>query len=131
MKVVKGLFLFGVAVMVTSCFDPPQFSDTPQISFVDVYFKDGTADNPTDSLVVRISFRDGDGDLGLSGDQKEEPYNDIFYGIASNGQVVQAGKKTQFDDLPQFVDVPQGVTGKLITVRTLADPAYADDLPPF
>lgn len=131
MKVVKGLFLFFVSTVVTSCFDPPDFSDSPQIDFVGLYFKEGTPDAPTDSLVVTISFKDGDGDLGLAGDQIEEPYNDIFYGLASNGQVVQAGKETIFGDLPQFVEVPPGVTGKLVTVRTLSDPAYADELPPF
>ncbi|HTF18106.1 MAG TPA: hypothetical protein VK658_08550 [Chryseolinea sp.] len=131
MKVVKGLFLFAVSVVVTSCFDPPQFSNTPQIDFIDLYFKEGTTNNPTDSLVVTISFRDGDGDLGLAGDQIEEPYNDIFYGLAGGGQVQDAGKVTVFTDLPQFVDVPPGATGKLVTVRTLQDPAYVDDLPPY
>lgn len=131
MKVVKGLFLFAVSTVVTACFDPPEFSSVPQIDFLDVYFREGTTNNPTDSLVVSISFRDGDGDLGLAGDQIDEPYNDIFYGLASNGQVIKLGKKTEYSDLPQFVDVPPGVTGKLVTVRTLTDPAYADELPPF
>jgi len=123
--------LFAVSAVVTSCFDPPQFSHTPQIDFVDLYFKEGTTNNPTDSLVVTISFRDGDGDLGLAGDQIEEPYNDIFYGLAGDGRVVELGKKTEFGNLPQFVEVPPGATGKLVTVRTLQDPAYADDLPPY
>ncbi|MGC3948711.1 MAG: hypothetical protein QM762_30125 [Chryseolinea sp.] len=131
MKVVKGLFLFAVSAVVTACFNPPEFSDTPQIDFLNVYFKEGTTNSPTDSLVVTISFRDGDGDLGLDDDQIEEPYNDIFYGLASDGNVVQLGKKTEFTDLPQFVDVPPGVNGKLVTVRTLLDPAYSDNLPPF
>ncbi|MEJ1237782.1 hypothetical protein WBG78_06630 [Chryseolinea sp. T2] len=131
MKVVKGLFLFAVSTVVTACFDPPEFSDTPQIDFLSVSFKEGNVNAPTDSLIVTISFRDGDGDLGLAGDQIEEPYNDIFYGLASNGEIIQLGKKTEFTDLPQFVDVPPGMTGKLATVRTLADPAYSDNLPPF
>jgi len=131
MKVVKGLFLFAVSAVVTSCFDPPDFSDTPEIDFVDLAFIEGNTNNPTDSLVVTISFRDGDGDLGLAGDQIDEPFNDVFYGLASNGEVVEASKETIFTDLPQFVKVPQGVTGKLATIRTLQDPAYADDLPPY
>jgi hypothetical protein len=131
MKVVKGLFLFAVSTVVTACFDPPEFSNVPQIDFLNVYFKEGTTNAPTDSLVVSISFRDGDGDLGLAGDQIEDPYNDIFYGLANNGQVTQLGKKTEFSDLPQFVDVPPGATGKLVTVRTLQDPAFSDDLPPY
>ena len=131
MKVVKGLFLFAVSAVVTSCFDPPDFSDTPEIDFVDLAFIEGNTNNPTDSLIVTISFRDGDGDLGLAGDQIDEPFNDVFYGLASNGEVVEASKETIFTDLPQFVKVPQGVTGKLATIRTLQDPAYADDLPPY
>lgn len=131
MKAVKGLFLFAASAVVTSCFDPPDFSTTPQIDFVDLYFREGTTQNPTDSLVLTISFRDGDGDLGLAGDQIEEPYNDIFYGLASNGEVIEAGKETVYRDLPQFVKVPQGTTGKLVTVRTLLDPAYSDNLPPY
>ena len=131
MKVVKGLFLFAVSAVVTSCFDPPDFSDTPEIDFVDLAFIEGNTNNPTDSLIVTISFRDGDGDLGLAGDQIDEPFNDVFYGLASNGEVIEASKETIFTDLPQFVKVPQGVTGKLATIRTLQDPAYADDLPPY
>jgi len=131
MRVLKGLILFAVSGIVTSCFTPPEFSNSPEIDFVSLYFKEGTTSSPTDSLVVTISFRDGDGDLGLAGDQNDAPYNDIFYGLASNGSVVQAGKETLFTDLPQFVQVPPGATGKLVTVRTLTDPAYADDLPPF
>lgn len=131
MKVVKGLLLFGFSVLVTACFDPPEFSVVPQIEFVSVCFVEGTQANPTDSLIVTISFRDGDGDLGLSGDQTSEPFNDIFYGLASNGEVIELGKETMFSNLPQFVKVPPGATGKLATIRTLQDPAYLDDLPPY
>lgn len=131
MKLIKGLFLVAVSVVVTSCFDPPDYSHTPQIEFVDLCFKEGTTDNPTDQLTITISFRDGDGDLGLAGDQIDEPYNDVFYGLANNGQVTEAGKKTVVSHLPQFIEVPPGTAGKLVTVRTLQDPAYADKLPPY
>jgi hypothetical protein len=131
MKVVKSLLLFAVSATVTSCFDPPQYSDVPQIGFLDVCFRAGTPDDPSDNLFVTISYRDGDGDLGLGADKIEAPYNDIFYGLASNGQVVEAGKVTAISGVAQFIEVPPGVTGKLVTVRTLQDPAYADDLPPF
>jgi hypothetical protein len=131
MKVVKGLLLFGFSVLLTACFDPPDFSVVPRIEFVSVCFREGTQANPTDSLIVTISFRDGDGDLGLSGDQTAEPFNDIFYGLASNGEVIELGKESLFSDLPQFVTVPPGVTGKLATIRTLQDPAYQDDLPSY
>lgn len=131
MKVVKGLLLFGFSAVVASCFSPPEFSVVPEIDLVNVYFREGTVNNPTDSLIITISFRDGDGDLGLSPTDVDPPYNDVFYGLANNGSVVEIDKKRIFDDLPAFVNVPPGTTGKLVTVRTLEDPAYLDDLPPF
>lgn len=131
MKVVNGLILFAASAVVTSCFDPPNYSYSPQIEFVGVCFQAGTTDSPADQLVITLSFRDGDGDLGLGSDEIEPPYNDIFYGLANGGQVIEAGKETVVNGLPQFVVVPPGTTGKLVTVRTLQDPAYADDLPPF
>lgn len=131
MKVVKSLALVVVSAFVASCFDPPGYSHTPLINFVNVCFKAATTSEPTDVLNLTISFRDGDGDLGLASDQIEEPYQDVFYGLASNGDVVEAGKETVISTLPQFVKVPAGATGKLVTVRTLQDPAYSDNLPPF
>lgn len=131
MEVRKGLLLFGISVLVTACFNPPEFSVVPQIDFVGIYFKDGTTDSPTDSLVVTISFKDGDGDLGLSPTQIEDPYQDVFYAIAENGNVTEVSKKTEYGNLPQFVSVPAGASGKLVTVRTLQDPSYAGKLPPY
>jgi hypothetical protein len=131
MRVIKALTLFAFSALATSCFNPPEFSTTPHIDFVSWNFKEGTPGSPLDALTVTISFRDGDGDLGLAADMNDEPYNDIFYGLASNGHVVQASKATLAPNLPQFVVVPPGTSGKLVTVRTLADPAYTDDLPPF
>ena len=131
MKFVKGFLLFAVSVVVTACFDAPEYSTTPLIDLVKVSFSEGTTDNPTDALTIKISFRDGDGDLGLSADAIEEPYQDIFFGLAHNGGIIEAGKKTEVNGLPQFVHVPDGITGKLVTVRTLQHPEYADDLPPF
>ncbi len=131
MKVIKGLLLFGISVLVTACFNPPEFSITPVIDYVSICFKEGTTNDPTDSLILTISFKDGDGDLGLSPTEISPPYNDVFYGLASNGEVIDLDKDAEFSDLPQFVQVPPGATGKLVTVRTLEDPQYADDLPPF
>ncbi len=134
MKVIKGLFLFGISVLVTGCFDPPDFSVVPAIDFVRIRFAEGTQESPTDSLVLTISFKDGDGDLGLSGtlvDHLDDPYHDVYFGLAEDGNVVELAKETRYSDLPQFLKVPAGTDGKLITVRTLEDPAYASKLPPY
>lgn len=51
-----------IALAGGSCFEPPDYSNVPQIEFEDmVYKRVGTMD----SLIFFISFKDGDGDLGL------------------------------------------------------------------
>ncbi|MEO5977924.1 MAG: hypothetical protein ABIS36_10685 [Chryseolinea sp.] len=127
----KGLLLFGFSVLLTACFNPPEFSVVPQIDYVGIYFKEGTTDEPTDSLIVTISFKDGDGDLGLSPNQIDDPFQDVFYALGDNGTVTEVSKETVYAGLPQFVKVPSGAKGKLITVRAKQDPLYADKLPPF
>lgn len=130
MKATKGLLLFGISVLVTACFNPPEFSVVPSIDYTGIYFKDGNGDNP-DSLVVTITFKDGDGDLGLSATQIDAPYHDLFFYVGNNGDTIPVGKSLVFTDLPPFLDIPAGTTGKLLTVRSLQDPLYASKLPPY
>jgi len=134
MKLRKGVLLFAISTLITGCFDPPDFSVVPVIDFVSVRFSEGTQNSPTDSLILTISFKDGDGDLGLSGtlvDHLDDPYHDFFLGLADDGNVVELAKETRYSNLPQFLKVPPGAKGKLVTVRTLQDPAYIGKLPPF
>lgn len=132
MKATKGVLLFGFSiVLVSSCFDPPQFGLVPVIDYESLYFREANAVGERDSLVLGISFKDGNGDLGLSGSQIEPPYHDINYYLANNGTITPVEKETVYSNLPQFVSVPNGATGKLVTVRTHDDPAYADDVPSF
>ncbi len=59
-----------------------------------------------DSLIITVTFKDGDGDLGLGADETDSPYNEQNFFLDKNG--------------------------KLITVRTTAaelDPG--DEIPPF
>jgi hypothetical protein len=134
MKLRKGVLLFTISALITGCFDPPDFSVVPVIDFVNIRFAEGTQNAPTDSLILTISFKDGDGDLGLSGtliEHLDDPYHDLFFGLANDGNVVELAKETRYSNLPQFLKVPQGARGKLVTVRTLQDPAYVGKLPPF
>src|SRR5689334_11070648 len=119
-KIVKGFGLVSSLIVIGACSNEPEYSPIPHIELVDLQFIEGTPSDPLESLVVNVSFTDGDGDLGLSDDEIDPPYNDIFYGLANNGKVIEVGKKTVYTDLPQFVDVPDGVSGKLITTRTAA-----------
>jgi hypothetical protein len=73
------------SLMVSSCFDPPEFPITPEIAYENIRFVD-MPDPATDSLVLEISFRDGDGDLGLDPnetvftlDDRDYYFNDRWY----------------------------------------------------
>jgi hypothetical protein len=125
MKVLKGLLLFGISTLLGACFDPPEFPITPVIEFESIYFKAGSG-AVRDSLVFTISFKDGNGDLGLSSTQIDPPYNDITYFLANGGEIIPVQKYTLYNNLPQFVDIPNNVTGKLVTPRTAEDPAYSE-----
>lgn len=132
MKAVKGLLLFGISMGVTACFNPPEFPITPEIDFEGIYFREARAVGERDSLVLTISFRDGNGDLGLSSTDIEPPYHDLDYYLATpGGDTVALKKETVYLELPQFVQVPPGVTGKLVTARTAREPLYDNLIPQY
>ncbi|HEV8515815.1 MAG TPA: hypothetical protein VGQ59_21185 [Cyclobacteriaceae bacterium] len=60
------LVLMGI---VGGCFKPDN-SITPQIQFQSVEFKHGSPTS-ADVLTISINFKDGDGDLGINGDETE------------------------------------------------------------
>jgi len=51
-----------VLLVFASCERPPELSSTPRIEYLSVEFK--VVENGQDSLIVTVSFEDGDGDLG-------------------------------------------------------------------
>ncbi|TGE18306.1 hypothetical protein [Hymenobacter elongatus] len=71
--------LAGVATLLTSCLEAPNYPTTPRIDFKELKvdrYNFGGGQTPIDTVRVTIDFTDGDGDLGLDviGD-KEPPYN--------------------------------------------------------
>lgn len=66
-----GLFLL-TTLTLASCFDDPDFGVAPRITNVDVQVKQAT--ETQDSLIVRVEFEDGDGDLGFFQGEEGEPY---------------------------------------------------------
>lgn len=59
----------GLALALAACFNEPNFSDTPSISFKGVFpypgaTTTGVGAGRRDSVVVTIGFQDGNGDLG-------------------------------------------------------------------
>lgn len=70
-------------VAIASCFDPPVYPDEPEIIFKTVHFVE-VPDLPTgevtaDSLILVIRFKDGNGDLGLTPNETDPPFNDRWY----------------------------------------------------
>lgn len=63
-KIISLLSVFYLG----SCLKPPEYPITPEISFVS-YSRDSLIQNQfnTDSILVKIAFTDGDGDIGQDG----------------------------------------------------------------
>ena len=81
MKLYKSLWpLFFVVILplwMAGCYQTPEFPVIPKIDFESVDFKRG--DRGFDTLIMRVKFQDGDGDLGLSGDENDPPYNALSF----------------------------------------------------
>ena len=59
------IFPFAFFIGLISCFNVPEYSDVPAISFVDLKFIDART---TDSLILTFDFTDENGDIGLISD---------------------------------------------------------------
>ncbi|MBD2752409.1 hypothetical protein [Spirosoma validum] len=64
------LFLLGMGLILSSCFNEPNYSDVPAIDFkgIDRYTiaaGRGVGQGKRDSVVITIGFKDGQGDLGI------------------------------------------------------------------
>lgn len=81
------MFVISV-VILSACFNQPEFSNSPTIQYEGISFQ--KAPNGLDSLIVSISFKDGDGDLGLSGTSREDsesPYHEVDFFANDNGEL--------------------------------------------
>jgi hypothetical protein len=82
MKIIKGLAVLFITLSFGSCFEPPEFSTVPEIDFVDVVFKERNASTRSDSLIVTLKFKDGDGDLGVDASApkfNDAPFNNLTF----------------------------------------------------
>lgn len=142
MKAIKSLALFGfLLVGISSCFDPPDFSDTPEISFNKIEFKVTPEFGVMDTLVLHIDFRDGDGDMGLSQSNlqhRSDPFHPFTYYLetAAGGvrpvTTFETRITTPDPNIPLEVSVlnASGPLGKLVTNRTRTKPGFGF-LPPL
>ncbi|MBX2962607.1 MAG: hypothetical protein KF687_08850 [Cyclobacteriaceae bacterium] len=137
MRVIRGLILFCfLAVGVSSCFEPPEFAIAPQIAFNKIEFKVTPDPSDADSLIIYIDFRDGNGDMGLSNDFRNDPYHErnFHYEDVPNGRIKAVGTVRQAINKPPLPNIMDMIvtppTGKLVTNRTRNKPGFGT-LPPF
>ena len=84
-----GLSLLIICITV-SCFNEPNLGFPPNIEFERVEFVEAGF---LDSLIVFIKFEDGDGDLGLTGDETFPPYNPYDFVRDDNGDLIRFGSR--------------------------------------
>ncbi len=109
MHLIRGFGLFAIILIgVTACFNPPEFPIEPQIEFESIRYKEyGTGfDSNADSLILNLTFKDGDGDLGLDASEDAPPYNNKYYFVFPDGKFITYKTKRTvagYDTLPAFV----------------------------
>jgi hypothetical protein len=118
---------FGL-LLIASCFEPPQYSIVPRIEFENVRTVEVAGPSTPDSLIITVSFRDGDGDLGRSGTEDEPPFNQKWYYLLNpiptcEPTVTPPCKRSSFIDESNLANVV-----KFSTRRT--NPDY-DTLPAY
>jgi hypothetical protein len=119
--VVSIVLLSGLA----GCYTPPEFPVEPLIEYSDVVFKD--IENLPDSLILTIGFQDGNGDLGLSTNEKEPPYNSVWFSLKENGELVTYSDRftPEYDTLPPY-EFPYTCMNYLLNSEAL-NGEYAED----
>lgn len=114
-------FLAGGA---SSCFTPPEFDDKPEISLSRIEFKVTPDPSEADSLIVYIDFRDGDGDMGINDEFRDDPYHEQTFFLEDGGEIKPIGTVQQpLNNIPGYPsELPMIVTpnpsGKLVTNRS-------------
>jgi hypothetical protein len=91
----KKVYIIPVLVLffsqfMWSCWSYPDLAFAPKITFDRVEFVEAGF---LDSLLVFINFEDGDGDLGLRGDETNPPYHPYDFIRDSNGQLITFGSR--------------------------------------
>ncbi|GAB3174114.1 hypothetical protein [Telluribacter humicola] len=102
------------ALALASCVETPNFDNTPRIEFnsIDKYTVPDPFSGPNaqkDSVVITIDFEDGDGDLGVTPEERSDTtlLNTKYSGWGNYELTV-----LRLED-DQFVEVPSAVSSKL------------------
>lgn len=77
------LGLISVCLFLYACETPPDYPSVPSIEFQSVQYFDNNGAQ-SDTILIKITFRDGDGDLGLTGQDTTPPFNFLQLGARTN-----------------------------------------------
>jgi hypothetical protein len=127
MKRISGILIFTLFLGMGSCFDPPEFSNIPSITFEDVRVQEVPGATNPDSLIVTISFRDGDGNIGIDGSENSPPFHERWY-FLQNPSPTCEGIPAPCTKI-HFVD--QGNLNNYVTYKLRRQGAPYDTLPAF
>lgn len=98
-------FFFG------ACQEPDPFPLTPQVQFNDMEFVEIIENGNPDSLILHFDFQDGDGDLGIEGNEDFAPFHDFDLILDNDQNFVTIGQENL--ELPLFRFTPGlGITGQ-------------------
>jgi hypothetical protein len=139
----KGLLipLAFVLFFLLSCMKEEKFSDIPQIAFENFTLEFDTGIYASRGYLT-VSFKDGDGDIGLRTDQKEPPYNPgspyyynyiIDYYERQNGVFIKVELDPSFNARIPYLtpaDLNKAIKGFIVDTLVL-DPAPAHDTVKF
>lgn len=101
----NSIIIVGILTILTACPTPPEFDDVPSIEYEDIQFSQITNTSPSgqpltqDVISITLSFEDGDGDLGLSSSEIDEPYNLYDIAYTDDRKLIFFGSSP---DLPPF-----------------------------
>ncbi len=142
-KITSGLLsILALMLVVSSCFDDPEFPNEPRITFNSIIYKDRASTGAAaDSLLLVINFEDGDGDLGLGPDENNTPYQERNYFSNKTGRlldfqnetsedVLSIGEIGEIDSLPEYENNPRACLFWDINPQIdVVDPGTGDIIP--
>jgi hypothetical protein len=142
MKTLSGLLLVLITLVLGSCFDPPEFPNVPEIELAGLTFKEGNATNRTDSLIIELKFKDGDGNLGIDPTLPQfnsYPYNNVTLfqtneaekpGLIEVNTIVQNVEHVNKQNVRviepfHLLQIEDASKGHLVFPRTKKQPGYS------
>jgi len=118
-----SLVLLSIAT-ISACTTAPEFDIAPEIGFISISKSEMVQnENPTDSLFLKISFKDGDGDLGTD---ENSTMQNIF--LVDNRSNIIA-ERYKVPPIPA-VGKQKGIEGE-ITLKVFTTCCRFDEFPDF